>query len=60
MSEQERLERREKLLQGLHRAFEDMLRRKALLGQTIIITDDEGRPIEVSAKEYLENYVAGN
>jgi hypothetical protein len=35
-----------------------MLRKKALLDETIIITDDAGKPIEVSAKERLVKYLA--
>jgi hypothetical protein len=35
-----------------------MLRKKALLDETVIITDDAGNPIEVSAKEVLAEYLA--
>jgi hypothetical protein len=35
-----------------------MLRKKAMLGQSVIITDDAGNPIEVSAKEVLAEYLA--
>jgi hypothetical protein len=58
MSEQERLDLRAKLSQGLKASFESMLRKKALLDETVIITDDAGKPIEVSAKEVLAEYLA--
>jgi hypothetical protein len=37
-----------------------MLRKKAQLDETIIITDAAGNPIEVSAKERLAKYLAEN
>jgi hypothetical protein len=58
MSEQERLELGQKLEKGLKNAYESMLRKKAQLDETIIITDDAGNPIEVSAKERLAKYLA--
>ncbi len=58
MSEQERLDLRAKLSQGLKASFESMLRKKALLDETVIITDGAGNPIEVSAKEVLAEYLA--
>jgi ribosomal protein L7Ae-like RNA K-turn-binding protein len=58
MSEQERLELSQKLDKGLKEAYESMLRKKALLDETVIITDDAGNPIEVSAKEVLAEYLA--
>jgi ribosomal protein L7Ae-like RNA K-turn-binding protein len=58
MSEQERLDLREKLSKGLKASFESMLRKKALLDETVIITDDVGNPIEVSAKKVLAEYLA--
>jgi hypothetical protein len=35
-----------------------MLRKKALLDETVIITDDAGNTIRVSAKEVLAEYLA--
>jgi hypothetical protein len=58
MSEQERLDLRAKLSQGLKASFGSMLRKKALLDETVIITDGAGNPIEVSAKEVLAEYLA--
>jgi hypothetical protein len=58
MSEQELLDLRAKLSQGLKASFESMLRKKALLDETVIITDDAGNTIRVSAKEVLAEYLA--
>jgi hypothetical protein len=58
MSEQERLELGQKLDKDLKNAYESMLRKKAQLDETIIITDGAGNPIEVSAKERLAKYLA--
>jgi hypothetical protein len=58
MSEEERLELREKLNKGLKESFEAMLRKKAMLNDTVVISDNNGNPIEVSARELLAEYVA--
>jgi hypothetical protein len=58
MTRQECLDLRAKLCQGLKDSFELMLRKKAQLDETIIISDEVGIPIEVSAKEYLAKYLA--
>jgi hypothetical protein len=58
MSEQERLELREKLEEGLKKSYESMLRKKARLNEKLIISDGAGNPIEVSAKERLTKYLA--
>jgi hypothetical protein len=57
MSELEQIEFSKQLDYGLKMAYEKMLREKALLGQTIIISDGHGNPVEVSAKERLERYL---
>lgn len=35
-----------------------MLRKKTLLNETVIISDGNGHPVEVPAKELLEKYLA--
>ena len=49
MSEKEKIEFREKLDKALKESFFKMIDLKKKLGQTVIITDNNGRPIEVSA-----------
>lgn len=42
--------------QGLDKAFFKMLKLKAALDQNIVITDSDGNPIEVSAKDFLDDF----
>jgi hypothetical protein len=58
MSEQSHIELREKLLRGLDLSHEMMLRKKTLLNESVIISDGNGHPVEVPAKELLEKYLA--
>ena len=58
MSEQERAELREKICEGLKKAFEDLLRRKAALGQDMVFADENGHPRVVPAVEALAEYEA--
>ena len=51
MSEKEKIEFREKLDKALKESFFKMIDLKKKLGQTVIITDKNGRPIEISAEE---------
>ncbi len=56
MSEQERIELREKITAGLKVSYENLLRRKAALGQDMVFADENGRPRIVPAKEALAEY----
>ncbi|MBD5234623.1 MAG: hypothetical protein HDS65_10690 [Bacteroidales bacterium] len=56
MSEQEKLELKEKILQGLKQSYENLLRRKAALGQDMVFADENGQPRIVSAREALADY----
>ena len=51
MSEKEKIEFREKLDKALKESFFKMIDLKKKLGQTVIISDKNGHPIEVSAEE---------
>ena len=55
MSEQEKINLRTKINQGLKQSYEALLRRKAALGQDMVIADANGQPIVIAAKELLEN-----
>lgn len=55
MSEQEKINLRIKINQGLRQSYEALLRRKAALGQDMVIADANGQPMVISAKELLEN-----
>ncbi len=51
MSEQEKIELSDKLNNALKDSYYKMLDLKKKLGQTVIISDGNGKPIEVSAEE---------
>lgn len=56
MSEQEELNLIEKLNHGLKQSFENLLRRKAALGQDMVFADENGMPKVVPAREALAEY----
>ena len=57
MSEQEKIEMREKICRGLEISYERLLRRKAALGQEMVFADENGMPRVVPAKEALVEYL---
>lgn len=56
MSEQEKKDLRDKICMGLKKSYENLLRRKALLGQDMVFADENGMPRIVPAKEALAEY----
>lgn len=58
MSEQEKIELHKKIYEGLKKSFEDLLRRKAALGQDMVFADENGKPLIVSARQALADYEA--
>ena len=56
MSEQERTDLKEKIIQGLKLSYENLLRRKAALGQDMVFADENGQPRIISAREALAEY----
>lgn len=54
MSEQEKKDLRAKIKKGLNQGYENLLRRKAALGQDVITADSEGKPVAVAATVMLE------
>lgn len=51
MSEKEKIELNDKLNKALKDSYHKMIDLKKKLGQTVIIADKNGQPIEVSAEE---------
>ena len=51
MSEKEKIELNDKLNKALKESYYKMIDLKKKLGQTVIISDGHGNPIEVSAEE---------
>lgn len=56
MSEQEKLDLRDKINKGLQKAYRNLLQRKAALGQDLVFADENGKPRVVPAKEALAQY----
>ena len=56
MSEQEKRDLKEKIIKGLKKSYEDLLRRKAALGQDMVFADKNGQPRIVPAREALADY----
>ena len=58
MSEQEEMNIQKRICDGLKKSFEDLLRRKAALGQDMVFADENGKPLIVSARQALADYEA--
>lgn len=54
MSEQERINISERINAGIRKAQRLMFERKAKLGQTVVIADENGNPKTVPASEALK------
>lgn len=53
MSEQEKIKLYSRLSEAMRRGTLKMLKRKAKLGETVVIADADGKPIEISAMEAI-------
>ena len=60
MSEQEKQALRDKICEGLRQSYENLLRRKAALGQDMVFADSNGLPVVVPAREALAEYEKRN
>ncbi|MDE6825264.1 MAG: hypothetical protein K2J18_00715 [Paramuribaculum sp.] len=49
---------RSRLNEGLENSFENMLKKKLLLDQPVVISDSEGKPVVLSAEEAWQLYIA--
>lgn len=56
MSEQEKKDLKDKITKGLKQSFDNLLRRKAALGQDMVFADENGQPRIVPAREALAEY----
>lgn len=56
MSDKEKINIIENLDKGLNQSYENLLRRKAALGQDMVFADENGQPRIVSAREALVEY----
>lgn len=53
MSEQEEIKLFDQISDGLKQSYESLLRRKAALGQDMVIADANGQPLVVPAADLL-------
>lgn len=58
MSEQERINLYDKLSEAMARSTKKMLHFKEKLGENVIIADENGMPMEVTASDALKLYAA--
>lgn len=56
MSEKKEIKLFERIRENIACCQKAMIERKAKLGETVVIADAEGKPIEVSAEEALRIY----
>ncbi|MCI9043646.1 MAG: hypothetical protein HFJ93_07165 [Muribaculaceae bacterium] len=56
MSEQEEIKLFDRIRDNIANAQRMMLIRKAKLGETVVIADVDGQPVEISAEEALRFY----
>ena len=55
MSEQEEIKLFERIRKNIQQAQRELFERKAKLGESIVIADDNGQPVIVKAKDYLKH-----
>ena len=60
MSEQEKITFINLIDRGLKQSYDDLVRRKAALGQDMVIADANGQPVTVPAAEILMQKVNRN
>ncbi len=56
MSEKEEIKLFERIRESISNAQKKMIERKAKLGESVVIADADGNPIEISAEEALKLY----
>lgn len=56
MSEQEEIRLYNRIKESISKAQRKMVERKAKLGETVVIADADGNPIEIAASEALKLY----
>lgn len=54
MSDQDKINLSDRITEGIRKAQRELFERKAKLGESIVIADDNGRPVIVKAEDYLK------
>lgn len=54
MSDQDKINLSDRITEGIRKAQRELFKRKAKLGESIVIADDNGQPVIVKAEDYLK------
>lgn len=54
MSDQDKINLPDRITEGIRKAQRELFERKAKLGESIVIADDNGQPVIVKAEDYLK------
>ncbi len=54
MSEQEEIKLFERIRENIQQAQKKLFERKAKLGESVVITDENGQPVTIPAKDFLK------
>lgn len=54
MSEQEEINLFKRIRENIQQAQRELFERKAKLGESIVIADDNGQPVIIKAEDYLK------
>lgn len=54
MSDQDKINLSDKITEGIRKAQKALFERKAKLGESVVIADENGQPITVPAEDFLK------
>lgn len=54
MSDQDKINLSDRITEGIRKAQRELFERKAKLGESIVIADDNGQPVIAKAEDYLK------
>lgn len=54
MSEQDKIDLSDKITEGIRKAQKALFERKAKLGESIVVADENGQPETVTAEDFLK------
>lgn len=56
MSEQEEIKLFERIRENIQQTQRKLFERKAKLGESVVVTDENGQPITVKAEDFLKHH----
>lgn len=54
MSEQDKINLSDRITEGIRKAQKNLFERKAKLGETVVIADENGKPVIIKAEDFLK------